>query len=186
MKALIVYCHPKTESFNAAILTTVKEELEKKQAEVKVKDLYRMNFNPVFQAQELEKPLPDVLQEQKDVAWADTLIFIYPIWWHERPALLKGWIDRVFSYGFAYQYGAHGFEGLLHGKKALVFTTAGADAESAKKSGQADDIKAMVHGTLEGCGFEIVNNTNFYAVDSASDEGRKAMLAQVREIIKGL
>lgn len=92
----------------------------------------------------------------------------------------------MFSYGFAYQYGEHGFEGILEGKNALVFTTAGADEESAKKTGQTDDIKAMIHGTLEACGFRIINNTNFYSVDSVSDEDRQAMLDQVSEIIKAL
>lgn len=191
MKTLVVFTHPNPKSFNAAILQVVQEELATKSAEVKVKDLYAINFNPTLAAQDFVnlqsgKPSPDVATEQEDVAWADTLIFIYPIWWHERPAMLKGWIDRVFSYGFAYQYGEQGFEGLLKGKRALVFTTSGADEKTALETGQAEAIKSMLYGTLSACGIEVLNHINFYAVPTVSDEDRKAMLEKVRNMIKGI
>jgi len=118
MKALLVYAHPNPKSFNRAVLDTVTGELNKKGAEVRVKDLYIMNWNSTLAASDFEQMMSgktpdDIAREQADVTWADTLFFIYPIWWSSHPAILKGWIDRVFSFGFAYHMTDKGPEGLL-------------------------------------------------------------------------
>ena len=128
MKYLIVYAHPNPKSFNHAILETISGELQKKKKEVKVRDLYKIGFNPVLSIKDLsaiEKgAVPkDIKKEQNYISKADTLIFIFPIWWSAMPAMLKGYIDRVFSLKFAYDITADGVIGLLKGKKVFIVST---------------------------------------------------------------
>ncbi|MGR6836904.1 NAD(P)H-dependent oxidoreductase [Syntrophomonas erecta] len=189
MKALVVYSHPNPMSFNAAVAKVVQEELEKKQFQVKVKDLYAMNWNPVLSAQDFEgfhtgNIAEDIKKEQADVASADLIVMIAPVWWYSVPALLKGYIDRVFSIGFAYKYTSTGPQGLLAGKKALVITTSGADEKAAKDTHMLDAVyTALVQGVFGFCGFDKYEYKNFFAVPTVSDAERKQMLTETRELI---
>jgi NAD(P)H dehydrogenase (quinone) len=190
LKTLVIFCHPNPKSFNAAILEVVREELGNKAAEIKVKDLYAMGWNPVLSAADFqqflagEKP-DDIAREQADVAWADVLVLISPIWWFSVPALLKGYIDRVLSQGFAYEYTATGPRGLLTGKRAAIITTSGADENTAEQSGMMQAIKtSFVHGIFSFCGFGDVKHMNCYAVPMVSDDERKKMLSNVRQFMK--
>ncbi len=191
MKSLIIYCHPNPQSFNHAVLETVSRELQPK-GEIRVKDLYQMNWNPVLGPSDFEKLFsgqanPDVAQEQNDIRWADLLVFIFPIWWNDRPALLKGWIDRVLSAGFAYQMTAEGVQGLLGGKKALVITTSGGDQKTMEDTGILAAFKStVVQGTLNFCGINDVTYKNCFAVPAVSDEERKKYLEEITALVKKL
>ncbi len=101
MRALVVYCHPVPESFTAAVRDRVLAGLAKAGHETKLLDLYAMDFNPVLSAQERrdyhtpglnEEPVAEHLAALK---WCEMLIFVYPTWWYGLPAMLKGWLDRV-------------------------------------------------------------------------------------------
>lgn len=189
MKALIVFSHPNPDSFNGAVMKTAQDGLAKGGHEVRVKDLYKSGWNPLLTVEDLGKlysgSVPeDIAAEQADVSWADLLVFIYPIWWFERPAMLKGWFDRVFSHGFAYKMTENGMiDGLLKGKKAVVITTSGANEDNMKQNGVLDAIKTcMLNGTLGFSGIEDIVYENLYAVPAVSDEDRKQMLARVAGI----
>lgn len=192
MKALVVFTHPNPKSFNKAILDTVTSELQKKNAEVRIKDLYAMNFNPVLSGSDFQQLIAgqtpqDIAAEQADITWADTLIFIYPIWWWGQPALLKGWIDRVFSHGFAYQQNEQGIVGLLKNKKALVITTSGSDEATWDQTAATQAIKrVMIAGTLNFSGISDVTYKNLFSVPVVSDADRQGMLAEVQKLISAL
>jgi NAD(P)H dehydrogenase (quinone) len=130
MKHLIVYAHPNPQSLNGHFKTTLVELLEKSGEEVVVRDLYQLNFNPVLSLEDMQgqragQVSDDVKVEQQHITWADCVTFIHPIWWTGLPAIMKGYIDRVFSYGFAYRYD-HGVQkGLLTGKQAVIINTHG-------------------------------------------------------------
>ena len=120
MNILIIYAHPQSpNSFNHAICETIKNSVEQAGHMVKVRDLYALEFNPVLSAVELSvKNAPvEVLIEQNFIHWADMLVFVYPLWWGGMPAIMHGYLDRVFSYGFAYTSGANGSVGLLNNKR---------------------------------------------------------------------
>ncbi len=101
MKILIIYAHPNHNSFNGAILKQVQANLDRNH-EVTLLDLYAEKFNPVLSFDEdhrrrdLEKD-PETQTYRELITWADHLIFIFPIWWSGMPAILKGFIDRVFA-----------------------------------------------------------------------------------------
>lgn len=107
MKTLIIYAHPNDKSYNASILETVKENLSSKH-ELKILDLYKEKFDPVlrFDTTHRRRDLAhDVaMKDYRDlITWADQLIFIFPTWWSGMPAILKGFIERIFVAGFAYE-----------------------------------------------------------------------------------
>lgn len=189
MKALVVFAHPNPKSFNRAVLDTVTAELKKKGAEVRVKDLYATHWNPILAASDFEQLLggktpEDIAREQGEVTWADTLFFIYPIWWYSHPAILKGWIDRVFSFGFAYTMTDKGPEGLLKNKTATVITTSGGDRATAEQNGLLASIKAtMVNGILGFSGITDVRHRNLFAVPYVDDTARKKMLEEVGKFV---
>ena len=136
MRALVVYCHPKEGSFNAAIRDLVLGKLREAGAEVKIIDLYARGFQPVLTAEEWQGYLDSPANQQpvaEDVAalkWCDTLIFVYPTWWYGLPAVLKGWLDRVLlpDVAFLMPDGVNRTirPGLQHITRLGVFTTCGA------------------------------------------------------------
>lgn len=188
MNHLIVYSHPNSESFNHAICEFFKEALIEQGHEVKVRDLYAMNFNTVLGADDLamaqsKRYADDVVAEQEFVRWADVLTMICPIWWGGLTANLRGYIDRVFSLGFAYDFGANGLEKLLTGKKLVLINTMGAPYEVYEKTGMLKSINQ----TLDECmadftGIEPVAHKYFGSVVTCSQEERLAMLKEVEEL----
>ncbi|MBC7739973.1 MAG: NAD(P)H-dependent oxidoreductase [Candidatus Saccharibacteria bacterium] len=136
MRALVIYCHPRPDSFNAAIRDTVLTKLHAASAEIRLRDLYAEGFSPVLQPDEhagyLNSPANRALVEDHchDVEWADTLIFVYPTWWYALPAMLKGWLDRVLLPDLAFMMPDARNKtirpGLTHIKRLGVFTTCGA------------------------------------------------------------
>ncbi|EHJ52937.1 NAD(P)H-dependent oxidoreductase [Streptococcus macacae] len=127
MNILIIYAHPSHQSFNAAILKQIQNNLNS-QHHLKVLDLYAEKFDPVliFDDQHRRRDLDKVAEMEayrQLISWADHLIFIFPIWWSGMPAILKGFIDRVFASGFAYSYKGKGMVGHLKGKTAWIIST---------------------------------------------------------------
>jgi len=189
-KCLILYSHPNPKSFNHAILETVQTELAKSGATVSVRDLYAMNFNPVLSANDLAGMMQgqlsaEVETEQKLISLADMIVVIYPLWWAGMPAILKGYIDRVFTEGFAYRITGTDFEGLLKNKKVLLITTTGAPKEMYEASGM---FKSMAQTTGEGIfqftGMELIEHKYLCAIPYMTDEGRKKMLEELRELVQ--
>ncbi len=188
-KVLIIYCHPNPKSFNHAVYGRLESEL-KKSHEVRTRDLYALKFNPVLDGQDLGelqagKVSADIAAEQAEILWADRLAFVYPLWWFGRPALLKGYIDRVLSYGFAFEYGPNGGRGLLHHKKALVLMTTGTP-EVILGTAQNALPTSMRDGTLKFCGIQEVLWKSFDGVIAVSDADRHAMLDEIPALAKTL
>ncbi|MBF0216846.1 MAG: NAD(P)H-dependent oxidoreductase [Candidatus Omnitrophica bacterium] len=188
MKHLIVYCHPNPASFNHAILEKVKETFENGKNEVRIRDLYQLDLDPVLKGKDLMlmkegKVEKDVEEEQKNIVWADTITFIYPIWWTGLPARLKGYIERVFTPGFAYAYTEKGPEGLLKSKKVLILNTTGSPRERYEAMGMFKSFyNTMDTGIFEFCGMKVIGHEFFSAVPFVSQDHRADMLDEVEQI----
>ncbi|GGP51762.1 NAD(P)H-dependent oxidoreductase [Saccharothrix coeruleofusca] len=197
MKVLIVYAHPEPKSLNGSLKDLAVSTLESAGHEVRVSDLYAMNWKAVVDAADYgpyaSSPLkinsdsgrafdagaltPDVLAEQEKLLWADTIILQFPLWWYTMPAILKGWVDRVFTCHFAYGVGEHSDtrygerfgEGTLAGRRGmLVVTTGGPEAHYAPRgiNGPIDDLLFPIqHGILYHPGIEVLPPFVLYAVD---------------------
>lgn len=185
-KVLIVYAHPNPKSLNYAILETVQKTILQKGVKIRLHDLYAMNFNPVLEGAELANRgvvSPEIASIQADITWADTLIFIYPVWWMDRPAILKGWFDRAFTHGFAFTMQG-GYRGLLDGRKAIILQTAGGSFENYGIKGESVLHNTIGMGTLGFAGITDITAKTFYSVVSETDQARKKMLEEVAELIQ--
>lgn len=160
MKAHLIYCHPSKQSYTFEILTHLKQTLSKNDIQFTVTDLYQMDFKSDMSEQEYRRegfanfdlPIPeDVKQEHQKIKAADGLIFLYPIWWSDCPAKLKGWFDRVYSVGFL--YGKDKADNPITALNPLDFglaiCTAGYANEDLEKMGIAESMrKVMVNDRL--------------------------------------
>jgi NAD(P)H dehydrogenase (quinone) len=181
MKVLIVFAHPGPQSLNSALRDHAVKVLEKEGHEVRQSDLYAMNWKAVadasdFPSRDNSKPFnymfasgeaylggtqaADIAAEQEKLLWADAVVFQFPVWWYGLPAILKGWIERVFAYRFAYGYktgdNAYRFgEGILAGRRALVSVTAGGP--------EADYGPRGINGPLDQLLFPFTRGMLFYA-----------------------
>lgn len=189
MKCNVIYSHPNPKSFCHAILETVVDVLKSKKNEVEIRDLYGIGFDPVLKGSDFtalqsgEMP-HDIKKEQNLITWADYLIMIHPVWWTGLPAMIKGYIDRVLSYGFAYSIDADGVHGLLKGKKVVILNTQGTPEGVYESSGMWNAMRMTSDkGVYEFCGLEVVNHSFFPGVPSVSNEVRKGYLVKIREIV---
>ncbi|MBH2003354.1 MAG: NAD(P)H-dependent oxidoreductase [Sphingobacteriia bacterium] len=176
MKHLIIYAHPNDQSLNNHFKKTVVEVLQNAGHEIEVRDLYRINFNPVLSLEDMKGQRmgavdAGVQKEQAFISRADHITFIYPIWWTGMPAILKGYIDRVFSYGFAYEYNAGVQKGLLNGRQAVIINTHGKSA--AEYAGIGMDKALLLtsdKGIYSYCGLDVKQHFFFDRADRAESE----------------
>lgn len=192
MKHLVIITHPNPKSFSHAILDRFTAVLTGQGKEVKVRDLYASGFNPVLSTQDFEAihngtTLPDVQAEQELITWADVITFIYPIWWTGLPAILKGYIDRVLTYGFAYEATEHGIVGKLSSKRVVLLTPMGTPKEIYHEHGMLVALEqTMDVGIFRFCGVQNVTHHFFGGVPRVSAEEREKMLMEVRHIARQL
>lgn len=189
MKLLAIFAHPAADSFNHALLQSVVRGAEKAKHEIQVRNLYEMDFLPSLNSGDFERAgrgevASDVLAEQEKVKWADHLIWIYPLWWYGLPAILKGWVDRVFQKDFAFEVKNGEIQGLLGSKKATILCTAGMPKEKLV-SENAEDwiIGPLAHGTLGFCGIRGVDSKVYYQVGALSDTERQQILLDLERQI---
>ncbi|WP_239323691.1 NAD(P)H-dependent oxidoreductase [Snodgrassella gandavensis] len=184
MKHCIIYAHPNQFSFNHAIKEKVINLINSRGDQYDLIDLYQEQFQPVLSANDFIALQNNTVNEelkrhQKLVSDAQNLIFIYPIWWFGQPAILKGWIDRVFSSGFAYREDEKGFTPLLSDKSATLIVTLGSQKETLLQYGIDDFVKNMTVGTLNLVGISNINCQQLYAVPSLTSSERHTMLENI-------
>ncbi|MEY9592762.1 NAD(P)H dehydrogenase (quinone) [Bradyrhizobium yuanmingense] len=219
MKVLIVYAHPEQRSLNGSLRDVAVRELEAQGHEVRVSDLYAEGWKsevdrgdfpslPVDarlavaaaskQAFEAGTLTADVKGEIEKLLWADALILQFPLWWFSMPAILKGWVDRVFVYGFGYGVGEHSDkrwgdrygEGTLAGKRAMLIVTAGGwqDHYSARGvNGPIDDLLFPInHGILYYPGYDVLPPFVAYQADRFDEAAFGATAERLRERMRTL
>ncbi len=187
MRVLVLLAHPKPDSFNAALLKEFVGGLVEAGHEPDVADLYGEDFRPALGAEDLacmgaEAPDPAVRSYQERILAAQGLAFVFPVWWFGPPAMLKGFVDRVFQENFAFRFKEGGLvEGLLHHRRALVLNTTGASALMYRTFGFGDPLrKSFCDWTLRFCGIKEVEQILFHEVVNTDDATRAAYLLEAR------
>jgi len=201
MKILIVYAHENPASFNGTLKDLAVETLTQAGHEVKVSDLYSMKFNPIagrhdftdlsgeefykYQAEQSSAASTgrfarDVQEEMDKVDWADFLLFQYPVWWFDMPAILKGWVDRVFAAGYAYGGGNMFDKGLLKGKRAMCSVTTGGP-EAGYPDPDGNLMRNVQFGRLYFCGMEVLPVHVSFSAAHLDDAERQAYLDSYRK-----
>jgi NAD(P)H dehydrogenase (quinone) len=185
-KILIINGHPDKESFNFALANAYKKGALESGAEVKEINVCDLNFNPNLQyayrqRTELE---PDLMDAQGKITWADHLVWIYPVWWGSMPAILKGFIDRVFLPGFAFQKRENSiwWDKLLTNKSARIISTLDQPAWYYWLVFRQPSINAMKKLTLEFCGIKPVKTTYFGPIRLSKTDYRQNWLVKIEAL----
>ena len=187
MKHLIISAHPNPQSFNRALVEEVIKATRQVGAETVVRDLYTLDFNPVLSWSELNATMEGIVPaeikfEQKLIAEAELITFIYPLWWMGFPAILKGYLDRVLSYGFAYQNENNISVGLLGNKKIQQFITMGNSIEKYQQLGFDKALKScLVDGLFNFCGITDIQHDIFGNIHLLDETDRQTILISVFE-----
>ncbi|MCD8808079.1 NAD(P)H-dependent oxidoreductase [Mammaliicoccus sciuri] len=197
MKVLIVYAHPEPKSFNGALKDIAIQTLKEEGHEIKVSDLYAMNFNPVAQKDDFEELSdetffkyakeqkhnylndtlnPIIKSEFEKLLWADFIIFQFPLWWFSVPAILKGWFDKVLLFSGVYggEYGRYD-KARLTNKIAMISTTTGSPKGSYTPHGYSGDIYEQIlfhinHGMLYFTGITPLEPFIAYTVSHSQND----------------
>lgn len=169
MNVLLVVAHPEPASYNAHLAGMARDTLLKDGHAVRISDLYALDFDPresgrhygvrgnptCFDAQAEQRfnwenrSLPAQIQDEIDkIMWADLLVLQFPLWWFGPPAMLKGWMDRVFVYGALYSGSRRHDRGPCAGKKALICMTTGSSAEACSFDGREGDTYLILWPSL--------------------------------------
>lgn len=189
MNVLIVYAHPEPKSLNGSLKDFTVTRLEAAGHVVQVSDLYAMEWKATVDADDSQDPplgerfnpsldskhafangrqREDISREQEKLRWADAVILQFPLWWFSMPAILKGWVERVYAYGFAYGVGEHSDarwgkrygEGAMGGKRAMLMVTMGGWESHYSERGingpMEDLLFPIQHGVLHYPGFEVL------------------------------
>lgn len=192
MKNLVILAHPNKKSFCQGIVDTIVSTSKAKGDEVEVRDLYELNFDPILGAKDFEtfskgETPKDIEVEQSFIDWADNIIFVYPVWWASTPAIMQGYVDRVFAYGYAHEYIDGKSIGLLKDKKALLFSTLGNSSEEYDSTGMTNSMKQTKDEVIfEFCGINDVEHIFFSQVPYVTDEKRQEYLEIVKAAINKL
>jgi NAD(P)H dehydrogenase (quinone) len=163
MNIYVVFTHPSKQSFTREVLDEFMRGLKEAGHSIEIGDLYRMNFKADMDLEQSTRetgsdpdaPLAeDISHEHAKINAADALAFIYPVWWSDCPAKLKGWFDRVLTYGYAYAYeGGEHSASKIKIQKALVICPAGHPVDHLEKTGIADSMRrVMLNDRLLGVG----------------------------------
>jgi NAD(P)H dehydrogenase (quinone) len=211
MNVLIIHAHNESQSFCAAMLAVAWDELLAQGHAVQVSDLYAMQFNPVASAAdfgERDNPdylvyaleqrknhlsgslAPDIRAELDKLLWADLVLFNFPMYWFSMPAILKGWIDRVFVSGVCYGGKRFYDQGGLRGKRAMLAMTVGARAHMLVDGGVHGELNDMLRpiqrGTLAYTGMSVLPPFVAHHVPYIGHEARAALLEQFRRHLRGI
>ncbi len=209
MNVLIVYAHEEPKSFNGAMRDTAVRVLRETGHTVEVSDLYVMRFNPVggkhdfttltdpdyfkygveqTKASEAKTFAADVAAEQEKLLRADLLIFQFPLWWFGLPAIMKGWVDRVFAVGLTYGGGRWYSNGVFKRKRAMVSLTTGGGPTIYSPTGLNGEMDSLLfpiqHGMFYFLGFDVLPPFVAWSVARSSQEQREEYLRAYAERLR--
>lgn len=185
-KIVIINGHPDPRSFCASLTEAYRNGAADSGAEVRSIDLSHIRFEPILkygyrQRTELE---PELLEAQELIRWADHLVFVYPTWWGTMPAVLKGFIDRIFLPGFAFKYRENSqlWEKLLNGKTAHLLVTMDTPSWYNRWIYKHAGHNVMKRNILHFCGIKPVRVTEIGPVRPSTKEQRTKWLEQAAKL----
>jgi NAD(P)H dehydrogenase (quinone) len=211
MRIFIVHAHPEPQSFCSAMKDAAVEIFQNLGHEVQVSDLHQMKWNPVASGDDFEirsqsdylvyaleqresyksgQLSSDIQAEIEKLKWCDLLIFNFPMYWFSVPAIMKGWIDRVFVSGLCYGGKRFYDQGGLKGKKGLLAFTLGGREHMFGKDKIHGEMQTMLRPLLRGSmayvGLTVLPPFIGWHVPYISDEDRQSLLKEYREYLTNL
>jgi NAD(P)H dehydrogenase (quinone) len=197
MHVYILFAHPSKDSFNREVLDAFTQGLKDAGHSQELGDLYRMGFESEMDLEQYQRevgldpraPVPDdVRAEQGKIDRADALAFIYPVWWSDCPAILKGWFDRVLTYGYAYFYDEQEERHTeIQIEKAIVICSAGHPLEHLEETGITESMeRIMLHDRLLGVGVKEARMVTLGGMMPGDDTYRQGNLERAYDLGRNL
>lgn len=190
MKIAVVLAHPDPTSFNASLAKVCVSELRALGHDPLLRDLYWMDFDPRLKRGEIAKDAGyaaarDVVEERRRLSDMDAFVFVYPFWFNAPPAILKGYVDRVFSMDFGYAPDFGGTRPLLGGKTLLSFSTSGAPDHWVRSTGALEALMQVFDLHLAGvCGLSTSHTHFGSVVPNLTAEAAEDMFQQARDVLR--
>lgn len=182
-KILIINGHPTEGSLNHSLSIAYRDGAIESGADVKLINIADLNFNPNLSGgyshrTELE---PDLLNAWQDILWADHLVWVHPVWWGSMPAIMKGFIDRLFLPGMAFKYRENSvwWDKLLTGKSAHIITTLHQPGWYYRFMYARPSINALRKSTLQFCGINPVKVSSLYVPKNAKEQEVKKTIQSI-------
>ncbi len=194
MRTLVVYCNPNPKSYGAAVRDRALAGLERAGHDVRINDLYADEFQPELSADEHRDHVqPGVAPELDgyvdDLRWAETIVFVYPTWWSGQPAMLKGWFDRVWGSGVAWELpdGASVVKPLLQNIRRLAIVTTHGSSKLVN-SLEGESGKRTITRSLRAMCNRRTRTTwcALYGLDTATEQQRVEFLDRVEDTLAAL
>jgi NAD(P)H dehydrogenase (quinone) len=211
MKFFIVHAHPEPRSLNGSMTGAAVEALGAAGHEVQVSDLYAMDWDPVSdrrnfhtvadaryfkqQAEEIHAEehggfALEIQEEMHKLFWCDCLVLQFPLWWFGLPAIMKGWVDRVFAMGRTYGGGRWYDRGVFAGRRAMLSLTTGGPASIYAADGLNGDLAQILypinHGILAFTGFSVLPPFVVHRAGRLTAEEAQAEIARWRATLLGI
>ncbi len=190
MKHALIIAHPAAHSFTATMAKAYAAALVAQGHEPLVRDLYRMDFDPRLKADEIPRPegfapAEDIKAERELLEGIEAFAFFYPVWFNAPPAILKGYVDRVFGMGFGYGMGENGNEPLLAGRSLVSISSSGAPKSWMIETGAWDAMRKLFDEHVSGvCGLAMLDHLHFGAITpNITREAVKSCTDQVRTLV---
>ncbi len=195
MHIYIIFAHPSQKSYSKKVLEAFTQGLSEAGHSYEIGDLYDMGFISDMDDEQYHReigmdpaaPLPDDVKiEQDKINRSDALVFIYPVWWSDCPAKLKGWFDRVMTYGYAYLYDDNDQHvSQIQIKKALVICSAGHTEQHLEETDIAESMrKIMLNDRLLGIGIQQADMFILGGIMPNDDTFRHANLLKAYQLGK--
>ena len=185
-KVLVINGHPDIESYNYALSKAYQDGLNDSEAKVESINIADLDFNPnlKYGYRKISELEPDLLDAIDKIKQADHLVWVLPMWWYGMPALMKGFIDRIFLPGFFFKYqkGNPFPKKLLKGKTARLIITADTVRWYDRWFMGSPLINQFKKGTLEFCGVKPVKVTYIAPIKDSSDAFRVKWLEKVKKL----
>jgi NAD(P)H dehydrogenase (quinone) len=191
VKHAVIIVHPSGRAFTRLMAETYVTAIKALGHDVLVRDLYALNFDPRLHVDELPnreggEPRPEIVIERAMLRDVDVFAFFYPIWFGSPPAMLKGYVERVFGAGFGYaSVKGGGNTPLLAGRKMISFTSTGSENTWLVDSGSWNAVRKVFNERLtSACGLESVEHVNFGGVEADMPPGRiEEAVVEVRDVV---
>lgn len=183
MRTLIILGHPDKKSFCGALADSYEKGAKEKGGDVQRINLSDLKFDPILPHGYNKLPALelDLVQAQRLIKWSNHIVFIFPVWWSAPPALMKGFIDRIFLPDFAFKYreNSTGWDKLLTGRSARLILTSNAPVWWLYLNYFHPAVNMLKKATLEFCGIGPVAINSLGSIDKLTDKKRDGLIYQI-------
>lgn len=186
----MIFAHPREQSFTGSVADAYARAVEAKGHTICRRDLYRMGFDPCLKSSELPfapdfQPGPDVAAERALLDQCQVFAFFYPLWLNTPPAILKGYLERVFGFGFAYGDGHHSWAPRLKGRSMVSFSFSGAPKAWLQKTGGLGAVQTLFDTYFaELCGLTSLGHFHFGDITPGASE--PFIAARLRDVAQSV